>query len=876
MGEVYEARDTRLDRVVALKILPASLASTPDVRERFAREARAISQLSHPHICTLYDVGETTNPAVSPEGPVSYLVMELIEGETLADVLRRGPLPTAQALTYARQIADALDKAHRRGIVHGDLKPGNVMVTKAGIKLLDFGLATERVMPSQDNWAETPTRTMPVGNAAPVLGTLQYLAPEQLEGKPASEQTDIFACGALMYEMLTGRKAFDGSSQAAVIAAIMRQAPPSLRDSLPGVPPALDRLVASCLAKDPDERWRSAGDLARELAWLRSSELHETPLAGRRGMTAARAALLAVAALLLVLAGVLASYVAFRTAAPAPAVVRASILLPEGLRFPAGGTVGGGGRVAIAPDGRSIVFAAIDAAGNQALWLRPLEAMSASPIPGTDGAGSPFWAPDSRTIAFVAQGQLKTVDIDGGAPVTIAAPAIGATGAWNSDGTILFTPTANSPLHRVAAAGGASQPVTMLDASGGEVVHRNPFFLPDGRHFLYVAVGTPRSGDGGPPRSVRLASLDGNETPRTLIENASNAQFSSGHLLFLRDAMLLGQPFDPDTRQLSGEPRPLPDQVELVGATSAAFSVSPAGTLAYEPATGQGSQLVWFDRQGRALGTVGDPAQYGDVELSPDGRQAAVSVLDPAVNTRDLWMFDLARGIRSRFTVDRGEDVAPIWSADGAQILFASTRKGHSDLYRKATTGLAPEQPVWADSMEKYPTSWSADGRFVLYWTFDATGTALHQLTLESSPHASTFIGSPVSPGRFSPDGRWVAYFSNESGRPEVYVVPFPTTSRRWQISSQGGSFPRWRQDGREIFFVSRDNKLMAVDVRTDGGTLAVGQPRALFEARAVGPRFFYDVAPDGQRFLVNTLRDGSSASTVALVSNWIGALRRP
>jgi serine/threonine protein kinase len=876
MGEVYKARDTRLDRTVAIKILSPELAEDPHFRERFEREARAISQLNHPNICTLYDVGHIgrVDGADRPSGAEGgYLVMEFVEGETLAERLTQGPLPLDQALAYAVQLSDALDKAHRKGIVHRDLKPGNVMVTKAGVKVLDFGLAEQPAQSLAPGWADAATRTTPVGAPGTVFGTLQYLAPEQLEGKDSDARTDIFACGAVIFEMVTGRKAFEGDSRASVIAAIMRHDPPSIGAVQPSAPPALEHVVSTCLAKDPDERWQNAADLTRELRWIATlgSKSLAAPVAARPA-TDVRVWMTISALLGLTTLGLVA-YQFLRPPSPELSVLRTSILLPEGERFPPASPIGGIGRFALSPDGRRMAFVATDPNGNQMLWMRPLDSLSAAPLPGTEGASSPFWSPDSRRIAFVAQGQLKTVDPTDGSVVVVAAPAFNATGAWNRDNVILFTPTAASPLHSVPVSGGTSRPVTTLDKSAGDLLHRNPCFLPDGRHFLYVVVGARKGGSTG-ARAVYVGSLDGSGPGRLLIDNASTARYSQGHVIFGRDATLMAQPLDVARLALTGEPRPIAEQVELNGPASAAFSVSDVSALAYQPAASQGSQLVWFDRDGRQVGTVGDAAQYGDLELSPDGRQAAVSVLDPAINARDLWVFDVARGVRTRFTFDRADEQSPIWSTDGVRIFFSSNRRGHFDLYQKMASGVATEELVYTDSAEKYPTSMSPDGRSMLFWGFDPDGASLSVLPLTGEPKPALFLGSPVGPGRLSPNGRFVAYSSSESGRSEIYVVPFPVPSRKWQISSAGGSLPRWRHDGKEIFYIARDNKLMAVTVDSDRSAIEVGPERPLLEARPVGPRSFYDVSPDGRRFLVNSLRSESLSSSITIVQNWNAALK--
>ncbi len=865
MGRVYKARDTRLDRIVAIKILTSDPAEPAAERERFEREARAISSLNHPNICTLYDVGE--QPAGTSAVPLRYLVMEFVDGESLAVRLQRGPLPLPQALTFAIQVADALDRVHRKGIVHGDLKPGNVMLTKAGVKLLDFGLARQRHQAPPSGWPDADTRTMPVVTAGSLLGTLQYLAPEQIEGKESDQRSDIFACGAVIYEMVTGRKAFDGETHAAVMAAILKLPPPPISTLQPQTPPALEHVVTTCLAKDPDDRWQDAGDLTRQLRWIDSAASAAVPAVrpARSWLGAALAAAIVVAALALA-----AVWSLERGTAPDVPATRTSILLPEGLQFPAQAVVGGVERFAISPDGRRIAFAATDASGNQALWLRPLGSMAASPIAGTDGATAPFWAPDSRRLGFFARGQLKIVDPDRGAPVAVTAPALGASGSWNADDVILFTPTGGSALHQVPASGGTPRPVTRLDNTRADVLHRNPFFLPDGRHFLYVAVSA-REGDTTAARALYVGSLDdgAEAAPVQVLDAGTMAKYAQGQLLFTRDNVLMAQAFDVRSFTLTGEPTMIAEQLEPTGPLSAAFTVSENGILAYQAASGPGSQLVWLDRQGRPQGVLGDPARYADLELSPDGRLAIVSVLDPGTNTRDLWMFDVDRGVRTRFTLDRGDDVAPIWSPDGTRVVFASNRQGHFDLYEKTVSGIGPETTLLVDDSEKYPTGWLPNGRGVLYWTFDAEGTRLMQLSLASEDGPRPVLDIPVNQGRLSPDGKWLAYYSAESGRFEVYVVPFPAASQRWAVSSAGGSLPRWTRDGREILFAGRDNRLMTVAVEPEGATLKVGIPRALFEARPVGPRSFFAVSPDGTRLLVNALQGESRSTAITVVQQW-------
>jgi Tol biopolymer transport system component len=862
MGAVYKAVDRRLDRAVAIKLVADDGEADRPILQRIDHEARAISRLKHPHICTLYDIGEADTPSGRT---VKYLVLELIEGEPLADRLARGALPMDEALRFAVQIADALQAAHRAGVVHGDLKPGNVMISREGVKLLDFGLARQ-AQPAVTGSMDAVTAPASPGGNTTVTGTLQYLAPEQLEGREPDARSDIFACGAVIYEMVAGRKAFGGDTPAAVVASIMHHVPPPVAGSSPGRAP-LDHALALCLTKNPDERWQNAGDLMRELSWIAAAgPASAAPQNGGRS----RRRLAALMSAILGGAVIVAAALYMRPGATANPPYRTSILLPEDLRFPLPGALGGVGRFAISPDGRRIAFVATDPAGDQRLWLRQLDSLIAQPLSGTDGAFSPFWSPDSLRIAFISGGQLKTIDPATGSTMVIAAPAFNTTGAWGRDNTILYTPTAASALHRVSAGGGPSTQVTTLNRAEGEVLHRNPLLLDD-RYVLFTSVG-PREGGVTGARAIQVQRLDGSEPPRLLIASATTARYAQGQIIFLRDNALVAQPLDLASLTLAGEPRVVADRVELVGPASAAFSVSDTGVLVYQPSSGLGSQLIWVTREGREVAMASDAADYGDLELSPDGARAAVSVLDPNRNTRDLWVVDLMRGVRARLTSDPADDVAPVWSPDGAEIVFASNRGGHFDLYRKSAAGVGEEKALFRDSAEKYPTSWSADGSTILYWQFDADGTSLLTLPLAGPGPPEVFLDGPVSQGRLSPDGRWVVYDSTQSGRSEVYVVSFPDPSRRWRVSTDGGSLSRWRADGREILFAARDNRVMAAAVSPAPDGLAIGTVLPLFEARPVGPRAFFAASADGTRFLLNTLRGGSAGVSIAVLQNWMDA----
>ena len=867
MGEVYRARDTRLDRTVAVKVLPSHLSDNPEIRQRFDREARTISSLSHPHICALHDVGH--------QDGIDYLVMEFLEGETLTDRLSRGALPSEQVLRYGIEIADALDKAHRQGIVHRDLKPGNIMLTKSGVKLVDFGLAKlAAVSPTNSSVSILQTQAgLNLTQEGTILGTFQYMAPEQLEGKEADARSDIFAFGAVLYEMATGQKAFSGKSQASLISSILSAEPPPVSSVAPMTPPALDRVVKTCLAKDPDDRWQTAHDVMLQLKWIAEggsqAGLPAPVVARRRGRE--RLAWI-VAAALAVSAGVL-GYLELRRPRSAPAVVRSNVLAPDKGSFTFVGQ--GGGPVAVSPDGQQLAFVASEPGGKRQLWIRPLESLLARSLPETDGAAYPFWSPDSRSVGFFADGKLKKIEVGGGSPLSICDAPDARGGSWNRDDVILFEPQFREPIHRVSATGGKPVPVTSFNASRRETTHRWPFFLPDGRRFLFFS-GSHSTSAQSDLDAIFVGSLDGGK-PKLLVRARSNAAYASGHLLFVRHKTLLAQRFDPKTLSLSGDAAPIAENVQDdPGFFNAVFSVSQQGTLAYQEAGGTIglSEVAWIDRSGKKIGTLGDPADYYDPRISPDGRRVAVVIGDPG----DIWIYDVARPARTRLTFAPGSDNAPTWSPDGRRVAFSSQRSGSGDLYVRAASGTGADELLSSSKVVKVANSWFPDGRYLVYTAFpDAPGSKADLWLLsvadrKASPLVRTEFDEVA--GAFSSDGRWLAYASNESGRFEIYVKTFPELGGNWQVSTAGGIEPRWRRDGKELFYLTTDGKVMAVEVHTDAA-FEVSTPQALFVTpfkNASGWR--YDVTPDGQRFLVNRPVDEES-SPITLVQNWTTLLKR-
>jgi Tol biopolymer transport system component len=862
MGEVYRAKDTRLDRTVAVKVLPPHLSSSPESRQRFEREAKTISQLSHPHICALYDVGR--------EGETEYLVMEYLEGETLSERLLKGALPFEQVFRYGIETADALDKAHRQGIVHRDLKPGNVMITKSGVKLLDFGLAKAIAPTGRSSGASLTALPTQAGTdltaEGTILGTFQYMAPEQLEGRDADARTDIFAFGGVLYEMATGQKAFSGKSQASLISSIMGSQPAPVSSIAPMTPPAFDRVVRTCLAKDPDDRWQTAHDVMLELKWVAeggsAAGLPAPVLAKRK--TRERLAWGAAALFASMAAAATIGYVSRGPKAVLP--TRVSILPPEGTTFsPMDGPV------VLSPDGRRVAFAADDSEGIGALWVRSLDSLQAQKLEGTGSAYDPFWSPDGRFVGF-GSSELKKVEVSGGPPQTICEMTDGRGGTWNRDNVVLFAKTGASPIFRVPAGGGVPEQVTVLDKSRQETGHWRPQFFPDGKHFLYLAKSAQPQLSG-----IYVGSLDSKERSRVADVDATTFYGAPGYLLFVRERTLLAQPFDIRRFRLTGDPIPVARDVSYVTTWgAAAFWASESGALAYQSPGQLARRLMWYDRTGKSLQQLGSDGEYrNDPRISPDGTRLAISRLDPETRSPDIWILEVARGTASRLTYDPSRDAAPIWSPDGSQIVFTSNRYGVSNLFQKPSSGGGTEELLLPSELTCEPQDWSPDGRYILYRVDDPkrkNDLWLLPLTGEKKPTA--FLATPFreQDGRFSPDGKWVAYSSDETGRLEVYVQPFPATGAKWQISSKGGNSPRWASAGKEIiYYEPASASRQAVEIRTTP-TFHASVPKMLFPNPGVAG---LDVPPDGQRLLLNMPSEETKPSVMTLVFDWTAGFRK-
>ena len=861
MGEVYRAKDTRLGREVAVKVLPEHLSMNADVRTRFGREARAISSLNHPHICSLFDVGH--------EGDVEYLVMELVQGETLLERLAKGPLPLPVLLQAGTEIADALDRAHKQGIVHRDLKPGNIMLTKSGVKLLDFGLAKQReavVQSEISHLTSMPTEaspSRPLTQQGAILGTFQYMAPEQLEGGETDARTDIFALGCVLYEMATGRRAFAGKSRASLIGAILKETPPPISSIQPMTPPALDRLVQTCLAKEPEDRFQTAHDVKLQLQWIAEggSQAGAPAVVVHRRKNREKVAWTSSAVLLLASAALGVGLVLRAPKAESP--VRFQFILPAGMSVVQAPR--------ISPDGKNLAFSAVGPDGKTQIWIRPLEALDPRPVPGTEGATfRPFWAPDSRHIGFIAGGKLKKVDISGAPPQVICDAPTGADGAWGNDGVILFDGQSTDPIRKVPASGGFPQEAARQD-EGASVGW--PCFLPDGRHFLYFQFG------GGKGGAVMVGDLDAKEKPRRLLDADSLAYYAPpGNLLYVKEGTLVAQPFKASSLKVVGEPVPIAENMGAQGNGLADFSVSDDGVLVYRAGLSTDDRLVWMDRSGKELSEVGGASHYATTALSPDGTRLAMEIRDARSSSYGIWVRDLARGVTSRLTFEAGDSSNPIWSPDGRRVVFDAIGKGGARLCEKDASGNGPTRELWSCGDQVLANDWSKDGRYIAVDRLSKTNS----WDIWALPTDGTSKPFPVITGQFtevapvfSPDGRYLAYMSNETGRFEIYVQQFPGPGGKWQVSAHGGLEPHWSVNGKTIYFRSPDAKIMAAHVEA-GAAFSADVPQALFAAPILPGQRRNDfvVTQDGQRFLILAPIGKESAAPMVLILHWPSALK--
>ena len=858
MGEVYRALDTRLDRTVAVKILPAHLSSNIEARQRFDREARAISSLNHPNICTLHDVGH--------QDGTDFLVMECLEGETLAERLMKGPLPLEQVLTYGIEICEGLEKAHKNGVIHRDLKPANIMLTKSGAKLMDFGLA--KSAPNQEAPASSLTMTIsgpsaaqPLTQQGMVVGTFQYMSPEQLEGKEADARSDIFALGTVLYEMVSGKRAFAGKTQASIVAAILASDPQPISAIQPMSPPALDRVVGTCLSKDPDERWQTAHDVRLQLEWIAEAGSKAgvpAPVVARRRVSQRLAwAVAGVAATAAIALGI-----GFVLRAPVPAhPLRVSILPPDKHSFDPVS-------IALSPDGTKLAFVASAPGGVPQLWVRPLDSTSAQPLAGTDDSSLPFWSPDSRSLGFFAQGKLRIIDASGGAVQTLADAPQPRGGAWGSDGTILYTPDTLSAMFRIPAAGGTpSRALGEEKATPNVGSPRWPAFLPDGKHFIFFQFLPDSQGGGG---SIHLAMLDSPQETM-LLASDYRAQYANGRLIFVQGGNLMTQSFDERTLKLTGRAMPIAEQVRGEIRGTAAFSVSREGKLIFAGGQSATLDLAWYDRSGKK-GDVIDSGTFQDAHISPDGKKVSAARADAAGHL-EIYIYDQIRGTKSQFSFSQSRDDDPVWSPDGNTLVFDSARNGKIDLYTRPANGASQEQLLYHDEMDKYPSSWSLDGKNLAYETITNGHFDVWVMPMVGEHKPFPFLQEKYNTRYpvFSPDGKWMAFTSFESGHPQVYLVAFPKAGGRFLVGD--GQAPVWNRNGKEVLYEDDHSRLVSVQITPHGDSLEMGKPEVLFPTQAAGGGTF-ELAPDGNRLLL-VQAPVENSSHLTLIVHWPQELKQ-
>jgi Tol biopolymer transport system component len=880
MGEVYSARDSKLDRDVAIKILPESFADDPERVARFEREAKTLASLNHPHIGAIYGLQETSARTA--------LVLELVEGPTLADRIGRGPIPFDEALPIARQIADALEAAHECGIIHRDLKPANIKIRPDGtVKVLDFGLAKalRSVGTGAGSVSASPTLTGPLmSSVGLVLGTAGYMSPEQAKGETVDKRGDVWAFGCVLYEMLTGMRAFAGEDIDHTFAAVMRNEP-DFRALPEKTPSAIRRLLQRSLEKDPRHRLRDIGDAKFDLDEALVQRTPTDPaVSSVASRSRSRPAWLLVALFALGFAAALGftGVLYIQQGQSDAGVVRFADRFPDGWTWTDQPAVD----LALSPDGRYLAFAAMGANKQTLLWVRELGGLTARPLPGTEGASSPFWSPDTRSLGFFADGKLKRIGLSENLPFTVCDAPDGRSGSWGSANVIVFDRLAG-PIQRVSASGGTPTNASGLDSDF--TIHQAPSFLPDGRHFVYRAGqrGAASSSTASLGRPVYVAALDSPSRTRLLDADAANVVYSRGHLMFLRQNTLMAQPFDERRLVLSGEAVPIAENVRLIrpfrdSPPFGQFSASQNGVLAYQRGGSELSRLVWYDRGGKQLSVLGDPASYSDVKISPRGDQAAVSVNDPISGTHDIWLFDLARGFRNRFTFDPGQEVGAVWSPDGSRIVFNTNRNGTMDLYQKAVNRSdAEESPLLTEEFGQLPEDWSPDGEHILFSNVtSSTERTLWVLPLgDRKPRRFGRTSFFELAARFSPNGRWVAFQSNISGRDrldsEVYVTAFPGPGEMRQVSTDGGFLPKWSPDGKEIFFLDRNRRLIAASVSAGNDLFEVRGQRTLFPTRASINVYSFDRSADGQSFLINEVVEENAVPSFVIVLNWLPDRRK-
>jgi serine/threonine protein kinase len=858
MGEVYKAKDTRLNRTVAIKVLPSHLTASDEIKRRFEQEAKAISSLNHPNICILHDIGEQDGTA--------YLVMEYLEGQTLSEKILEGPLTNDELIEYSLQIVDALDKAHKQGLVHRDLKPANVMLTKEGAKLLDFGLAKLQVPTGGFEEISGVTKTStPLTQQGTILGTIQYMSPEQLEGAEADARSDIFAFGGMLFEMVTGQRAFNGKSQASLIASVLKEEPKSVSEIQPLAPPMFERVIKRCLAKEADDRWQTAGDLKHAIEWMVDGgsqvgipKALSTKRKRQSTMTIVLAALLFISTAYL-------AFIHFTRPVEEKIISRFTVDIEQGLTnisWPR-----------ISPDGKLIAFRATDSIGTRQIWIRPLNSLESYPLFGTEGVNRHYWSPDSKFLTFFDGTKLMKIPVTGGQSQLLCDGVDGADCSWGSKDVILFDGNTGDPLRMVSANGGQINTTAEVDTSSGETFIGWPWFLPDGENFIFVASTLDSAG-----RTVSKIKLGSINSPDSRIlhelKRDVRIEFSpDGFILFVQDNNLMALPFDDKVLEVKGEAKPIAQQVSFSG-NAEAFGMSDNGTLLYHSSnTNATSQFVWVDREGKELSKVGAIGNYLDANLSPDETKLVYAMQETGSSDNDIWVYDLIRNVATKFTFDAQNEVWPIWSPDGETILYASNKNGSYDIFEKDITGVEEQRLVYRnDSGQVGPGTFTPDGER-LFFTYLRGNRDIGILHLNDSNRVDMFANTSFSEqmAEVSPNGKFVAYISAESGRLESYVRQLDGRGRKWQISNEGAVFPRWRADGNELYYYSLSGEIIAIPVKTEG-SFEAGNPSVLFQATLqrrigfqIGP---YDVSKDGQRFLLNASLSGTSSRKMIIVLN--------
>lgn len=855
MGEVYKAIDSRLDRTVAIKVLPETFALNDDIKQRFEREAKAISSLNHPNICTLYDVGQ--------ENGLRYLVMEFIEGETLSAKIKRGPIPMQEFLEISIQVADALDKAHRQGLVHRDLKPGNIMLTKTGAKLLDFGLAKIQIESSTPG-VQSITQTTPLTGAGTLLGTMQYMAPEQLEGSEADTRSDIFAFGAVMYEMATGSKAFDGSSQASMIASIIKEEPRSVTEISPLLPAILEQTISQCLSKDPEQRWQSMADLKRSLQWIADGKVGSQSHSLIPKNRSTRETIIMIGMLCFMISTALLAFIHFTQPAEEKNVSRFTVEINQGLtniRWPR-----------ISPDGRLIAFKAADSTGTNRIWIRALSSLEAYPLFGTERADRHYWSPDSRFLTFFDDNKLMKIPVTGGQSQLLSEGVNGSDCSWGSKNIILFDGRSGDPLRMVSANGGQITTTAEVDTASGESFIGWPWFLPDGENFIFVANSIDSSNKS--VSRIKLGAINSQEskTLYTLKDEVRLEYSKNGFILFVQDNNLMALPFDDESFEVTGEAKPIAQQVSFYQNASS-FSMSDNGTLLYHSSSSNAtSQFVWVDREGNEISKIGAVGNYLDGDLSPDGTKIIYALEEDGTN-RNIWVYDLNRNIPTKLTFNDKDEIWPIWSPDGESVVYASNRNGTYDIYQKSINGLDEASLLYGnDSGNVGPSGFTSDGKELIF-VIAKTSRDIGILHLDDGNRVDMFANTSFGEimARVSPNDKYVAYLSGESGRFELYVRQLEAGGGKWQLSNEGALFPRWRSDGKELYYINFSGDLIAIPVDITGDFEA-GKPTDLFRTTLqirsgfqIGP---YDVSNDGQRFLLNSRLTGASTKKLIAVLN--------